>query len=99
VIFGRLLDRIIALAARHAVPAIWNDRSYPAAGGLMSYGADNRDAYRQVPCQPRGAMSAIRGRPADICSLRDFRIRPNADLDYGHRDRAGPPPIGGWSVL
>ena len=48
VIFARLLDRIIALAARHAVPAIWNDRPYPAAGGLMSYGADNRDAYRQA---------------------------------------------------
>jgi putative ABC transport system substrate-binding protein len=46
VIFARLLDRIIALAARHAVPAIWNDRPYPAAGGLMSYGANNRDAYR-----------------------------------------------------
>ena len=48
VIFARLLDRIIALAARHAVPAIWNDRPYPVAGGLMSYGADNRDAYRQA---------------------------------------------------
>ena len=29
VIFARLLDRIIALAARHAVPAIWNDRPTP----------------------------------------------------------------------
>jgi putative tryptophan/tyrosine transport system substrate-binding protein len=48
VIFNRLRDRIVSLAARHALPAISTDRLYPAAGGLMSYGADNRDAYRQA---------------------------------------------------
>ena len=41
-------DRLIALAARHGVPAIYQFRDYPLAGGLMSYGASISDLYRQV---------------------------------------------------
>jgi ABC-type uncharacterized transport system substrate-binding protein len=48
VFFNRQLDRLIALAARHAIPTIFTGRDYPAAGGLMSYGADNADAYHQA---------------------------------------------------
>jgi putative ABC transport system substrate-binding protein len=39
-------DQIISLAARYAVPAIYNLREYTQAGGLMSYGADILDIYR-----------------------------------------------------
>jgi putative ABC transport system substrate-binding protein len=48
VFFNRYLDRLVALAARHAIPSISNSREFPAAAGLMSYGADSRDAYRQA---------------------------------------------------
>jgi putative ABC transport system substrate-binding protein len=41
-------DRLIALAARHAVPAIYQFRDYPLAGGLMSYGASISDLYQHV---------------------------------------------------
>jgi putative ABC transport system substrate-binding protein len=36
------------LAARHALPTIYEWRDFAAAGGLMSYGTSLADAYRQV---------------------------------------------------
>ena len=41
-------DQIVALAARHAVPAIYGFREYSADGGLISYGNDTRDAFRRA---------------------------------------------------
>jgi putative ABC transport system substrate-binding protein len=41
-------DLIIALAAKHRLPAVYNARLYPAAGGLISYGPDILDQYRRA---------------------------------------------------
>jgi putative ABC transport system substrate-binding protein len=41
-------DQLAGLAARHAIPLIHAYRQFAAAGGLMSYGPDLADAYRQV---------------------------------------------------
>ncbi len=46
--FDSQRDRIISLAVRYAMPAIYHINEFPAAGGLMSYGASLADAYRQV---------------------------------------------------
>jgi putative ABC transport system substrate-binding protein len=41
-------EQLATLALRHAVPAIFANREFVAAGGLMSYGGDITDIYRQV---------------------------------------------------
>jgi putative tryptophan/tyrosine transport system substrate-binding protein len=41
-------DQIVALAARYAVPAIYPYPQYAAVGGLISYGTNIRDAWRQA---------------------------------------------------
>jgi putative ABC transport system substrate-binding protein len=47
-LFDERRTQIAALAARHAIPAIYVDRTYAEAGGLMSYGANIADQYRMV---------------------------------------------------
>ena len=57
-------DRVVALAARHAVPAIYQWREFVAAGGLISYGTSLADAHRQ---QGVYVGSILKGtRPPDL---------------------------------
>jgi putative tryptophan/tyrosine transport system substrate-binding protein len=46
--FLALRDQIVALAAHHAIPALYPVRDFAVAGGLMSYGTDFADSYRQA---------------------------------------------------
>jgi putative tryptophan/tyrosine transport system substrate-binding protein len=56
--------RLIALAAEHGLPAIFPDHRATAAGGLMSYGTDFPDVYRQVGVY---AGRILKGeKPADL---------------------------------
>src|SRR5262249_55141801 len=44
--FNAYRDRIIRLAAHHAIPTVYGNREYVRAGGLVSYGAVPSDLYR-----------------------------------------------------
>jgi putative ABC transport system substrate-binding protein len=46
--FGLSAEHFTALVAQYAIPAIYNVRNYPVAGGLMSYGASRVEAWRQA---------------------------------------------------
>ena len=41
-------DHLVKLATQHAIPTIYAYRDYVTAGGLMSYGGNLRDMYRQI---------------------------------------------------
>jgi putative ABC transport system substrate-binding protein len=62
--FNTSRDKLVALPTRHAVPAMYQLREYAVAGGLMSYGIDLPDVYRQSGAYAGRILKGAK--PADL---------------------------------
>src|SRR5207245_4373047 len=91
--------QLAILAVRHVLPAVYNVREYAEAGGLMSYGTNVRDAYRQIGVyvgshpqglQARGfACRAVEQVRASHHSAYRPRTRPRSAADAARPRRRG----------
>jgi len=72
-LFNARPDKIVALAARYAIPAIYQWRNFPAAGGLMSYGTDLADGWRLVGVYTGKILQGAK--PTDLPVQQSVKVR------------------------
>jgi putative ABC transport system substrate-binding protein len=71
-------DRIIGLAAQHALPVIYPERDYVDAGGLISYGNSLPDRYRLAAHYVGKVLDGVK--PADLPIMRTSRFEMAVNL-------------------
>ena len=70
--FNTRRDRLVALAALHRIVVIYEFREFAAAGGLMSYGANLADGYRQIGAYTGRILQGTR--PGDLPILQPTKF-------------------------
>src|SRR5262249_53376177 len=70
-------DRLLALMARYALPAIYENREFTRAGGLMSYGTSVPDVYRQIGMYTGRVLKGGKTAGLPVLHTSPFRICVN----------------------
>jgi putative tryptophan/tyrosine transport system substrate-binding protein len=82
--------RIIELAAKHRLPVIYPQRQWPDSGGLMSYGANVNESYRQLATYVDRILKGAR--PADLPVERSRKLEFIVNLKTAKQIRLTIPP-------